>query len=748
MADDYPVGTAGVVTVGGSASSGVIDFGNDYDVFTVFLTEGVTYTFNLTSSIFDTNLVLYANFNFVSSTDDFGSGTNSQITYTAASSGIYYLEAFGSDWTEIGSYQISSAEIPDDYPVGTAGVVTVGGSASSGVIDFDNDYDFFSVFLTAGVTYTFNLSSSSFDTDLLLYAPGGNWLLARNDDFGSGTNSQITYTATSSGTYYLTASGFDSTDLGSYQISAEIIGTAQGVAIDGSPTDGANPLIDSLVWGRAWQDTPGLPSSGGPVTITYAPADAQELWDEYTFQYAPSMVWSEAGLGAVPLALGSWASIANVEFVETTDIDNADVCLIQATEGQLDGSLGRSDIPDPGAAEPLYVRINGEDPSWSATGLAQGGYGYITLVHELGHMLGLAHPHDGGDDGEAFPGVEGPFGDFGTNNLNQGIFTTMSYNSGWGSQFPSHTVDEYEYGWEATPMALDIAAIQVIYGANMTHALGNDTYHLPTSNTAGTYWLCIWDAGGTDTISNAGASSACIINLNAAPLVGANAGGYVSWNSGIVGGVTIANGVILENAIGGSGNDTLTGNSAANSLDGGAGSDTLIGGLGNDIYVVSIATDNITETAGQGTADRAHASVSFTLATGDNIEFLETINAAATTAINLTGNEIAQTITGNAGANRLYGLAGNDTLNGGAGIDTLTGGAGRDQMTGGSQRDIFDFNAISETGNTASTRELHRGFRKIGGRHRCQHNRREHSFGWQQRLRLEGYRRIHGIIGR
>ncbi len=282
----------------------------------------------------------------------------------------------------------------------------------------------------------------------------------------------------------------------------------------------------------------------------------------------------------------------------------------------------------------------------------------------------------------------------------------MSYNSGWGSQFPSHTVDEYEYGWEATPMALDIAAIQVIYGANMTHALGNDTYHLPTSNTAGTYWLCIWDAGGTDTISNAGASSACIINLNAAPLVGANAGGYVSWNSGIVGGVTIANGVILENAIGGSGNDTLTGNSAANSLDGGAGSDTLIGGLGNDIYVVSIATDNITETAGQGTADRAHASVSFTLATGDNIEFLETINAAATTAINLTGNEIAQTITGNAGANRLYGLAGNDTLNGGAGIDTLTGGAGRDQMTGGSQRDIFDFNAISETGNTASTRDF------------------------------------------
>jgi Ca2+-binding RTX toxin-like protein len=116
---------------------------------------------------------------------------------------------------------------------------------------------------------------------------------------------------------------------------------------------------------------------------------------------------------------------------------------------------------------------------------------------------------------------------------------------------------------------------------------------------------------------------------------------------------------------------TITGNAGANILDGGIDNltDTLIGGLGNDIYVINTVTDNITEAANGGSADRARASVSFTLATGDNIEFLETTNSALTTALNLTGNEIAQTITGNAAANILNGKGGNDILSGGVGAD-------------------------------------------------------------------------------
>lgn len=85
----------------------------------------------------------------------------------------------------------------------------------------------------------------------------------------------------------------------------------------------------------------------------------------------------------------------------------------------------------------------------------------------------------------------------------------------------------------------------------------------------------------------------------------------------------------------------------------------------------------VTESAGQG-SDTVLSAVSYTLAAGAEIERLGTISAAATTAINLTGNAFAQLITGNAGINLLQGLGGDDTLSGGAGGDLLDGGAGSD----------------------------------------------------------------------
>lgn len=255
------------------------------------------------------------------------------------------------------------------------------------------------------------------------------------------------------------------------------------------------------------------------------------------------------------------------------------------TRNQIDSSgtaVGRANPLGTVGEGIVYLAWDwGPNSDWSFS-LRPGGGAYSVILHEMGHALGLAHPHDDGGGSSLFPGVTpGDDKDMGDHNLNQGIWTTMSYVDGW------HDVDELSaasatYGLQSTPMALDIAAVQYLYGANMSYRTGNDIYTLPGSNGELTSYSCIWDAGGNDMITAGNTARNVIIDLHPAPLVGPNAGGYVSLALGVSGGFTIANGVTIENAAGGSGNDILVGNTAANILVGGAGNDTLLGGNGSD----------------------------------------------------------------------------------------------------------------------------------------------------------------------
>ncbi|WP_411869258.1 cadherin-like domain-containing protein, partial [Vulcanococcus limneticus] len=130
------------------------------------------------------------------------------------------------------------------------------------------------------------------------------------------------------------------------------------------------------------------------------------------------------------------------------------------------------------------------------------------------------------------------------------------------------------------------------------------------------------------------------------------------------------------NGTGNANNNTITGTSAANSLNGGLGVDTLIGGSGNDTYILDSTTDTISELVGGGT-DTIQSSVTFSLAT---IAQVENLTLSGTTAINGTGNALANILTGNIAANSLAGGDGNDTLIGVGGNDSLTGGAGSDSF--------------------------------------------------------------------
>jgi len=357
-----------------------------------------------------------------------------------------------------------------------------------------------------------------------------------------------------------------------------------------------NPWLDSIMWGDQW--TSGA-AEGQTTDITYyiAGTNGEEtvsLQKGTVTAFVPYAEEKQAMLSAME----AMASVANINFISATSQATTD--LIWGSVSNTDGqdSYGWANPPGDGYS-PTYqddqsgIAINREKynpDTGDANFLIAGGFDYITFIHELGHALGLAHPHDRGGGSLLAPGVkrEGDLGDF---DLNQGIYSMMSYNDGWKSGLVKPGADK-TYGYEKGPMAFDIAALQTMYGANMTYHAGDDSYVLPTANVAGTGYLCLWDAGGQDEL--VGGDFGNLIDLRDATLRTAKGGGgWVSYAEGIAGGFTIANGVVIEDATGGAGADLLRGNNAANTLTGAGGLDTLFGLKGNDILLGGDGNDRL-----------------------------------------------------------------------------------------------------------------------------------------------------------
>ncbi|WP_297325515.1 M10 family metallopeptidase [Nitrosomonas sp.] len=353
--------------------------------------------------------------------------------------------------------------------------------------------------------------------------------------------------------------------------------------------------IDSLLGDLRWTSSTisySFPTSNSPLLWSTQPGFG------YDFQFGDGEPWSNA---AKPLtstdqinfehALQQWANVANVNFIKLTETTD-EVGDIRAaySEDPKTSTLAWSYLPGFSVrAGDIWINTSSllNRQEWDP-----GTVSFAAILHEIGHALGLKHPFF---DPENKTAATLPA------DLDNTLHTLMSYTytnlqGDQGNDFSFHPT---------TPMVLDIAAIQYVYGANMNYHAGNDTYSYDDANT---YHETIWDAGGIDTILYTGAIPTLIdLNPTGASLIGQSV--YVQFDGVDLGSsipnVWIADGVTIENAMTGQGDDVLIGNNSSNTLDGGPGIDIVVVESQRNQYTLNrTATDyTITDHANSGNQD-------------------------------------------------------------------------------------------------------------------------------------------------
>lgn len=293
------------------------------------------------------------------------------------------------------------------------------------------------------------------------------------------------------------------------------------------------------------------------------------------------------------LSMQSIADVANVRFTEgpRTAASEGHITLGNFGQringkGQLYNDTSYAVLPAPGVASSGDIWFAVSKGNTSVVDAALGNAGRYTIVHELGHALGLAHT-----------------GDYDR--------TLTKEQVGYHEDSQSHSVMSYRgertgymnhAGMRASaPQLDDISAYQRKYGANHGTRKDDTTYGFNSNsdrdflsvNTAKDKMVAaIWDGGGNDTLDFSGYTQLQRISLRE---------GTFSDVGGLKGNVSIADGAMIENAIGGSGNDLMVGNEVANELKGGEGddwlygaegADTLWGGKGKDLFAYGRASDS------------------------------------------------------------------------------------------------------------------------------------------------------------
>ena len=327
--------------------------------------------------------------------------------------------------------------------------------------------------------------------------------------------------------------------------------------------------VSNGIYGEYWFD---------PSSVSQYLGAALSLYANYA-----NISFSNLGLFSDPIAAANAGSEINVSL-------DASNLFFSSYNSWAIGFFPNSEFNSllyEGAAGDIYINVNSGAnylPSYEP-----GSQGWFLLLHELGHTLGLKHPHDDGGTGRP------TFSELGIGELDIDLATVMSYND---------DAEWNRFSWDpATPMVLDVLALQYLYGKNESTNAGDTSHYL--DELVG-YYATLWDASGADWISTNQTSFGWWIELPEGS-VSSLSDEPVGYAMPIFDSLQDVPTTLVwlvgeyENAAGSSYDDVIVGNSLDNRIDA-AGSDDLIyfsagidrvnGGPGADTLILSSASFN------------------------------------------------------------------------------------------------------------------------------------------------------------
>lgn len=448
-------------------------------------------------------------------------------------------------------------------------------------------------------------------------------------------------------------------------------------------------VIDSLMTSARWADgsiTFGFTTSASQYGASYGSGETTKGFQAL----------SASQMAGARDALSSWAELINLKITETSgsaaDIRIAASSLPATAWAYTPGSFAEAGDVWMGTSRGYY------------TNPVDGNYAKVTFLHEIGHALGLNHPHQpvigsGGSgyvaddgtgsavcpccggmihgDGAGFSAsaavtpeaANGNPLDFGTtgpyNAIDAMAYTVMSYSSYAGDGRGGYTNGTWDYA--QSPMVRDIAAIQHLYGANF-QTRGDNTVYSWSAATGEQFvngqgqgapggnkvFETIWDGGGRDTIDLSNYASKLAIDLSPGGWINFGTSQLANLGNGQTAPGNVAMSLLfegdqrslIENAIGGAGNDVIKGNASNNVLIGGAGDDRIEGLDGHNIL------------AG-GTI-------------GNELSYLGLDRGAYISVVpSINGHDGTDVLIGGNGNDIFVVQTGNDTVQGSGGINTL-----------------------------------------------------------------------------